>query len=107
MKKRWLILALAGMTGCYYPAYTVRRSTPVDPPVSKEEIERLASAGVSEGVMTELVEKRGAATLSTDDLVALNQPDSVRVASDQVASLARLGELAPRTACERVTERTQ
>jgi RimK-like ATP-grasp domain len=32
-----------------------------------------------------------------DDLVALNQPESIRVASDQVASLMRLGELAPRT----------
>jgi len=31
------------------------------------------------------------------DLVTLNQPESVRVASDQVASLVRLRELAPRT----------
>jgi hypothetical protein len=80
MKKLWLILALASLAGCYYPAYTVRRSAPVDPPVSKEEVERLASAGVSEGVMTELVEKRGAAALSTDDLVALKKsgvPDAV------------------------------
>jgi hypothetical protein len=80
MKKLWLVWALAGLAGCYYPAYTVRRSSPVDPPVSKEEIERLASAGVSDGVMTELVEKRGAATLSTDDLVALKKsgvPDAV------------------------------
>ena len=32
-----------------------------------------------------------------DDLVALIQPEAVRVASDQVASLVRLRELAPRT----------
>jgi hypothetical protein len=31
------------------------------------------------------------------DLVALNQPDAVRIASDQVESVRRLGELAPRT----------
>ena len=80
MKKLWLVLTLAGLAGCYYPAHTVRRAGPVDPPVSKEEVERLSSAGVSEGVMTELVEKRGAAGLSTDDLVALkkaNVPDAV------------------------------
>lgn len=75
-----LVLAFAGLAGCYYPAYTIRRTGPVDPPVAKEEIERLAAAGVSEAVMTELVEKRGAAPLSTDDLVALkksNVPDPV------------------------------
>ena len=31
------------------------------------------------------------------DLVALNRPDAVRIASDQVESVRRLGELAPRT----------
>ncbi|MGH3266042.1 MAG: hypothetical protein ACRDNS_29075, partial [Trebonia sp.] len=31
------------------------------------------------------------------DLVALNQPEAVRIASDQVESIRRLGELAPRT----------
>lgn len=31
------------------------------------------------------------------DLIALNRPDSVRIASDQVESVRRLGELAPRT----------
>ena len=31
------------------------------------------------------------------DLVALNRPEAVRIASDQVESLRRLGELAPRT----------
>ena len=32
-----------------------------------------------------------------DDLVALNRPEAVRISSDQVESLRRLGELAPRT----------
>lgn len=31
------------------------------------------------------------------DLVALNQPDAVRVSSDQVESIRRIGDLAPRT----------
>ncbi len=44
-----------------------------------------------------LVLNWGSTQALPDDLVALNQPDSVRVASDQVASLARLRELAPRT----------
>jgi hypothetical protein len=44
-----------------------------------------------------LVLNWGSSQALPDDLVALNQPESVRVASDQVASLARLGDLAPRT----------
>jgi glutathione synthase/RimK-type ligase-like ATP-grasp enzyme len=47
--------------------------------------------------IAELVLNWGSTQTLPDDLVALNQPESVRVASDQVASLARLGELAPRT----------
>jgi RimK-like ATP-grasp domain len=44
-----------------------------------------------------LVLNWGSTQALPDDLVALNQPESVRVASDQVASLVRLAELAPRT----------
>lgn len=79
--KKWLcILALAALGGCYYPTYAVRRSTPADPPLSKEEVERLATAGVSEGVVGELIDKRGAVGLSTEDLVNLKQagvPDTM------------------------------
>ncbi len=73
MKTMMCVLALAGLSGCYYPSYAVRRVAPVDPPVSREETERLAGAGVSEPVITELIEKRGAATLTPDDLVALKK----------------------------------
>ena len=74
MKKKLFVLGLAALlSGCYYPGYAVRRVAPVDPPVSREEAERLASAGVSEPVIIELVEKRGAAPLTPDDLVALKK----------------------------------
>jgi hypothetical protein len=73
MKTMMCVLALAALSGCYYPSYAVRKVTPSEPPVSREEAERLASAGVSEPVVTELIEKRGAATLTPDDLVALKK----------------------------------
>jgi hypothetical protein len=44
-----------------------------------------------------LVLNWGSTQALPDDLVALNQPASVRVASDKVASVLRLGDLAPRT----------
>lgn len=49
-------------------------------PVPRDEMERLAAAGVSEPVLIELVEKRGALALKADDLVALKTagtPDAV------------------------------
>jgi len=74
MKKMWFVLGIGVLlTGCYYPGYAVRRVAPVDPPASREEVERLASAGVSEPVIIELIEKRGASPLSPDDLVALKK----------------------------------
>lgn len=80
MKKMMLVLGLATLAGCYIPAHTVRRAYPTDPPVSREEAERLTSAGVSEAVIIELIGKRGATPLTTDDLVALKKagtPDAV------------------------------
>lgn len=44
-----------------------------------------------------LVLNWGASDYLPGDLVVLNRPDAVRIASDQVESLRRLGELAPRT----------
>ena len=67
------VLLLAGLSGCYYGGYTVRRVAPAEPPLSREEVERLTSAGVSEPVVVEMVEKRGAQPLTTDDLVALKK----------------------------------
>ncbi len=74
--KKSLCLLLLATAGCVYPAYTVRRPLPTEPPVSREEIERLSNAGISETVMIELIEKRGALALSTDDLVALKKADA-------------------------------
>jgi hypothetical protein len=74
--KKSLCLLLLAMAGCIYPAYTVRRPLPTEPPVSREEIERMSNAGISEAVMIELIEKRGALALSTDDLVALKKADA-------------------------------
>ncbi len=41
----------------------------------------------------------GSTQLMPAEAVALNRPDAVRIASDQVESLERLRELAPRTVC--------
>jgi hypothetical protein len=68
-----LCVLIVAMTGCYYQGYAVRKVVPAEPPLSKEEVERLASAGVSEPVVLEMVEKRGSAPLSPDDLVALKK----------------------------------
>jgi len=79
--KKWLCLLLLAGSGCTYPAYTVRKPiAAAEPPVSREEIERMSIAGISEPVMDELFDKRGAQPLSPDDLVALKNagaPDPV------------------------------
>jgi hypothetical protein len=79
MRKMLCVLLLA-MSGCYYQGYAVRKVVNPDPPLSREEVERLTTAGVSEPVVQEMVEKRGVVALSPDDLVALkkaNVPDAV------------------------------
>ena len=74
MKKWMCVLALAALGGCYAPGgYVVRRMAPAEPPVSKEEAQRLTSAGVSDSVLTELIEKRGASPLGAEDLVDLKK----------------------------------
>jgi hypothetical protein len=78
--KKMLCLLLLAAAGCYTPTYTVRKPLPTDPPLSREEIERLSSAGVSEPVINELIDKRGSVALTPDDLVALKNagaPDTV------------------------------
>ena len=72
MRKLACVLLLA-TSGCYYQGYAIRKVGPMEPPVSREEVERLSAAGVSEPVIIELIEKRGAAPLSPDDLVALKK----------------------------------
>jgi hypothetical protein len=55
-------------------------------------------AEIARGIETPpLVLNWGASDSLPADLVVLNRPDAVRIASDQVESLRRLGELAPRT----------
>ncbi len=74
------LLVLLASTGCMYSAYTVRRPLPSEPPLTREEIERLSSAGISEPVMMELLDRRGALPLTPDDLVVLKNagtPDAV------------------------------
>ena len=75
-----LCLLLLAAVGCYTPTYTVRRPLPTDPPLSREEIERMSSAGLSDAVVFELLDKRGAMPLTPDDLVAMKEagtPDAV------------------------------
>src|SRR5262249_38826250 len=77
--KKLLCLLLIAAAGCTYP-YPVRKTIISEPPVSREELERLSHAGVSEPVMIELIEKRGSVSLTPDDLVALKNagaPDAV------------------------------
>lgn len=91
--KKLLYLLLLTVSGCVYPAYTVRRPLPTEPPVSREEIERLSNAGVSEPVMFDLIEKRGAAPLSPDDLVALKKAQvSDTVVQKAIASERKIVE---------------
>ncbi|HLY11866.1 MAG TPA: hypothetical protein VKW04_21375 [Planctomycetota bacterium] len=78
--KKLLCLLLVASSGCTYSAYTIRRPLPSEPPLTREEIERMSAAGLSEPVMIELLERRGALALTPDDLVALKHagaPDSV------------------------------
>lgn len=75
--KKWTALALPAfwvlLGGCYTEVYREPVAVPAGPPVTREEVERLAAAGVSEAVILELVEQRGARPLSTDDIVALKK----------------------------------
>ncbi len=50
-----------------------------------------------DGNVPPLVLNWGSAEPMPADLVALNHPDAVRISSDQVESIRRLGDLAPRT----------
>jgi hypothetical protein len=71
----WKALACAALAlaGCYTEVYREPAAVPAGPPLTREEVERLAAAGVSEAVILELVEQRGARPLSADDIVALKK----------------------------------
>jgi hypothetical protein len=72
MRNMMLALGLALLGGCFYETYDRRAILPpVPPPVTRDEMERMAAAGVSETVMLEVVDQRGARPLSADDIVAI------------------------------------
>ncbi len=52
---------------------------------------------IPRGELPPLVLNWGGSDSLPADLVALNRPDAVRISSDQIESVRRLGELAPRT----------
>ena len=71
MRNLLLVLALASLGGCVAYSRPVPPAVPSAPPITREEVGRLASVGVSEPILFELIEKRKAQALSADDLVAL------------------------------------
>ena len=65
-------LAALAFGGCVvYDRAPVSR--PSDPPLSREEAHRLLSAGVSEGVIGEFVDRRGVEPLDADAVAALKK----------------------------------
>ena len=74
MVKKSFPLLLLVTAGCFYGHHrhdATRGRT--EPPLAREEVEQLAAAGVSDPVILELVDRRGAAPLTADDMVALKQ----------------------------------
>ncbi len=63
------ILTLA-LAGCIYHPHRTRATGPEGPALTKTDLERLASAGISDPVVTELLDRRGTVKLSADDVVA-------------------------------------
>jgi len=92
---RKLFLALpAALAGCLYAGSARETAAPAGPPVTRDEMERLSAAGISEPVLIELVEKRGARPLSADDLVALKKAGtSDAVAQKMIAAETRAPEV--------------
>lgn len=77
---KYLLLFAVALTLPACARHQLHDSGYLGSPVARDEMERLAAAGVSEPVLIELVEKRGALALKADDLVALKKagtPDSV------------------------------
>ena len=59
------------LSGCFYETYDRRAVAPAPPPLTAPEVQKLAEAGVSEPVILEAIDQRGAKPLSADDIVAL------------------------------------
>jgi hypothetical protein len=74
MKKMMWPILLGLLSGCYYEGYERRVAlAPVPPPVTAQEAERMAAAGVSEAVLLEQIDMRGSRALSVDDMVAIKK----------------------------------
>lgn len=88
--KLLLPLAALALAGCLHP-YPGTRSGPVsdDPPVAREEVERLAAAGVSDAVIVESLERRGTRKLSADDLVALKKAGATDAVLEKMIAAER------------------
>jgi len=71
--KKLLPICVLALSGCIYERYDARRAGPVTPPLTRDEAERLAAAGVAEPTMVEILEQRGAKALSADDIVAIKK----------------------------------
>jgi hypothetical protein len=65
----WILLVAAGCV--HEPPERPPMPMPPEPPITRDEVERLSRAGITEAVILEQVEKRGARPLNPDDLVAL------------------------------------
>ena len=74
MRYMMLALGVALLGGCFYERYDRHvMGPPGPPPVTRDEMERMAAAGVSDPVMLEVVEQRGARPLTADDIVAIKK----------------------------------
>ena len=88
--RKTLPLLLLAAGGCLYAPHH-REATPIrsEPPLSTAEVEQLAAAGISEPVVLELVERRGAAPLSADDLVTLKKAGASEKVLDRMIANER------------------
>lgn len=87
------LAAVAALGGCIVHDSAAPQA-PAGPPLTRDEAERLAAAGVSEPVMVELIEKRGARALTADDLVALKKAGATdAVVQKMIASETREPEV--------------
>jgi hypothetical protein len=87
MKMFAAVLFLAS-TGCIYHRHPVE-PMPNSPPLPRDEAQRLAAAGVSEPVLIELIEKRGAEPLSAEDIVALKNAGAGDAVIQKMIALKR------------------
>lgn len=76
------------LAGCVY-TYPRGHSLSTEPPVQKDEMERLLAAGISEGVISEVVERRGAQQVSAEDLVTLKQAGASDALLERVVACER------------------